>query len=86
MKERHFTSVLILLAITCMMETSSQHKKPDRCYERVDLGLDCGKSVETRYYYNNNTGTCESFDYLGCYANRNNFINEAYCNFTCGRT
>nr|QFQ60991.1 conotoxin superfamily conkunitzin-6 [Conus magus] len=86
MKERHFTSVLILLAITCMMETSSQRKKPDKCHERVDLGLDCGKSAETRYYYNNNTGTCESFDYLGCEANRNNFINEAYCKFTCVQT
>ncbi len=38
----------------------------------------------TRYFFNPETNTCESFFYGGCMGNKNNFIEKNDCLKTCG--
>ena len=38
-----------------------------------------------RYFYNRETGQCESFSYGGCLGNRNHFTSERVCVWTCER-
>ncbi|CAB3401564.1 unnamed protein product [Caenorhabditis bovis] len=47
-------------------------------------GKTCGPGVSFKYYYNPQTQECESFEYLGCDGNSNNFASRAECENYCG--
>nr|UMA83695.1 conotoxin precursor conkunitzin [Conus judaeus] len=80
MKARHVTIVLMLL-VTCMMESSARRGKSERCYHDNA----CGDPENTRYYYDSSTNTCKQFQCLGCGGNRNMFKNVEDCVQVCVR-
>lgn len=47
-------------------------------------GKTCGSGVSFKFYYNSQTQECESFEYLGCDGNSNNFANRQECDAFCG--
>lgn len=42
----------------------------------------CRASIK-RWYYNKETGICQTFYYGGCQGNKNNYMNEDKCKSTC---
>jgi hypothetical protein len=53
----------------------------DRCLLDADPGS-C-KALVTRWFYNQNTGSCDTFVYGGCQGNWNNFESEHLCKVAC---
>lgn len=53
----------------------------DGCYLKPDHGS-CHASL-TRYYFNKDTKSCETFTYGGCEGNSNNFEVEELCLLNC---
>ncbi|CAD6185822.1 unnamed protein product [Caenorhabditis auriculariae] len=47
-------------------------------------GKTCGPGISFKYYYNPQNQECESFEYLGCDGNSNNFASRAECETFCG--
>ena len=59
-----------ILAFTCSLPSSS--------------GVTCGPGVSYKYYYNSQTQECETFEFLGCDGNSNNFATRGECESFCG--
>ncbi|XP_052695478.1 kunitz-type protease inhibitor 1-like isoform X3 [Crassostrea angulata] len=66
--------------VTCS-KTKCVEEKPSRCTEPLKRGY-CRDSI-TRFWYNPEQQKCESFDYSGCYGNRNNFETLQDCMIEC---
>uniref|UniRef100_A0A158R459 BPTI/Kunitz inhibitor domain-containing protein n=1 Tax=Syphacia muris TaxID=451379 RepID=A0A158R459_9BILA len=47
-------------------------------------GVTCGPGVSYKYYYNSQTQECETFEFLGCDGNSNNFATRGECESFCG--
>lgn len=54
----------------------------DPCHLTMDSGP-CRNSTEERYYFNAQTGLCETFEYGGCEGNENNFPDLDSCKQRC---
>lgn len=52
-----------------------------RCFLPKEIGV-C-RARKTRYYFNQETGSCEEFIYGGCRGNRNNFYSLERCRRAC---
>lgn len=57
---------------------------PSACLQEKETGS-C-KAYFTRYYFNKETGNCESFIYGGCRGNSNNFNTLEDCEAVCKGT
>lgn len=53
------------------------------CSQPRDIGVRCSSTRITRYYFNVDTKTCQSFEYNGCEGNRNNFASQKTCRNYC---
>ncbi|KAK6750060.1 hypothetical protein RB195_002199 [Necator americanus] len=53
------------------------------CSLRLDKGVTCGSGSSFRYYYNNHLKECQSFLFLGCDGNSNNFPTAEKCHNFC---
>ena len=58
------------------------HISENICELRPALGP-CDRTV-TKYYYNMDTLSCQTFTYGGCLGNHNNFVSEEKCMSYCG--
>uniref|UniRef100_K1PAS7 Trophoblast Kunitz domain protein 1 n=1 Tax=Magallana gigas TaxID=29159 RepID=K1PAS7_MAGGI len=69
--------------VQCTKEVCNKQveEKPSRCTEPLKRGY-CRDSI-TRFWYNPEQQKCESFDYTGCYGNRNNFETLQDCMIEC---
>uniref|UniRef100_A0AC34GWY3 BPTI/Kunitz inhibitor domain-containing protein n=1 Tax=Panagrolaimus sp. ES5 TaxID=591445 RepID=A0AC34GWY3_9BILA len=47
-------------------------------------GITCGPGISYKYYYNPQTLECETFEFLGCDGNSNNFASRTECEGYCG--
>ncbi|VDL75178.1 unnamed protein product [Nippostrongylus brasiliensis] len=47
-------------------------------------GKTCGPGVSFKFFYSSQTQECESFEYLGCDGNSNNFASRQECESYCG--
>uniref|UniRef100_A0A914CB91 BPTI/Kunitz inhibitor domain-containing protein n=1 Tax=Acrobeloides nanus TaxID=290746 RepID=A0A914CB91_9BILA len=47
-------------------------------------GITCGPGISYKYYYNPQTLECETYEFLGCDGNSNNFATRAECESYCG--
>ncbi|PAV55962.1 hypothetical protein WR25_14492 isoform B [Diploscapter pachys] len=54
------------------------------CSLSPNPGKTCGPGISFKYYYNSQTQECESFEYLGCDGNSNNFASRTECETFCG--
>ncbi|XP_037560602.1 papilin-like isoform X3 [Dermacentor silvarum] len=54
----------------------------DPCRLPMDPGR-CNNDTQERYYYNSQTGLCETFEYGGCEGNENNFAELESCKTRC---
>ena len=54
------------------------------CSLSPNSGKTCGPGISFKYYYNSQTQECESFEYLGCDGNSNNFASRTECETFCG--
>ncbi|XGW15900.1 hypothetical protein V3C99_001391 [Haemonchus contortus] len=54
------------------------------CSLSSNPGKTCGPGVSFKFYYNAQTQECESFEYLGCDGNSNNFATRQECEAYCG--
>ncbi|CAJ0580667.1 unnamed protein product, partial [Mesorhabditis spiculigera] len=54
------------------------------CSLSFNAGKQCGPGVSFKYYYNAQTQECETFEYLGCDGNSNNFATRQECEGYCG--
>uniref|UniRef100_A0A1I7UZ71 Kunitz/Bovine pancreatic trypsin inhibitor domain protein n=1 Tax=Caenorhabditis tropicalis TaxID=1561998 RepID=A0A1I7UZ71_9PELO len=53
------------------------------CSLQVNKGIGCGSGSSYRYYYNNQAKECQSFLFLGCDGNSNNFPSIEKCQNYC---
>ncbi|CAJ0579630.1 unnamed protein product, partial [Mesorhabditis spiculigera] len=53
------------------------------CSLQLNKGVACGSGSSYRYYYNNQMKECQSFLFLGCDGNSNNFPNAEKCQSYC---
>jgi len=56
-------------------------KRPDYCLLPKEKGR-C-RAIKPRFFYNNENGQCENFDYGGCGGNENNFHTLEDCKSKC---
>ncbi|KHJ87809.1 Kunitz/Bovine pancreatic trypsin inhibitor domain protein [Oesophagostomum dentatum] len=54
------------------------------CSLAPNQGKTCGPGVSFKFYYNQQTQECESFEYLGCDGNSNTFASRQECESYCG--
>ncbi|KAG5667294.1 hypothetical protein PVAND_015280 [Polypedilum vanderplanki] len=58
-----------------------------RCYLLKNEGFSCPGAPETfnhtLYFYNSSTKQCETFNYLGCGGNDNQFPDFEFCDVFC---
>ncbi|CAJ0593741.1 unnamed protein product [Cylicocyclus nassatus] len=53
------------------------------CSQPRDVGVRCSSTRITRWYFNADTKTCQTFEYNGCEGNRNNFASQKSCQNYC---
>ncbi|WKY03565.1 hypothetical protein Q1695_004932 [Nippostrongylus brasiliensis] len=53
------------------------------CSLPVNKGVACGSGSSYRYFYNNNLKECQTFLFLGCDGNSNNFVSVEKCQNYC---
>ncbi|KAL3195688.1 hypothetical protein MRX96_001810 [Rhipicephalus microplus] len=63
------------------LEESQPHVNPFACYVAPDQGP-CRASIP-RYYFDNDTQTCQRFTYGGCEGNANNYETAEQCKASC---
>ncbi|XP_075722820.1 papilin isoform X3 [Rhipicephalus microplus] len=63
------------------LEESQPHVNPFACYMPPDHGP-CRASIP-RYYFDNETQTCQEFTYGGCQGNANNYETAEQCKASC---
>lgn len=70
-------------SVQCTKEACNRQveEKLNRCTEPLKRGY-CKASI-TRFWYNPDQQKCETFDYTGCYGNRNNFETLQECMMEC---
>ncbi|XP_040131982.2 serum basic protease inhibitor-like [Ictidomys tridecemlineatus] len=74
-------ALLVLLAIL-VVGTSSQDAPPAFCLEPPYTGP-CRASIRM-FFYNANSGRCETFVFGGCRRRKNAFMEEKECMRVCG--
>ncbi|KAK0424287.1 hypothetical protein QR680_008593 [Steinernema hermaphroditum] len=53
------------------------------CSQPRDVGVRCSSTRISRWYFNADTKTCQTFEYNGCEGNRNNFATQKACQNYC---
>ncbi|CAG2232294.1 unnamed protein product [Mytilus edulis] len=77
----YFILQIVVLQIHDIQGRSEPRPVSDPCYLPKKTGF-C-RAAFRRYFYNANTGNCESFIYGGCRGNGNNFKTIRECKRTC---
>ncbi|VDI77691.1 Hypothetical predicted protein [Mytilus galloprovincialis] len=77
----YFILHFVVLQIHDIEGRSEPRPVSDPCYLPKKTGF-C-RAAFRRYFYNGNTGNCESFIYGGCRGNGNNFKTIRECKRTC---
>ncbi|MBW2418550.1 MAG: BPTI/Kunitz domain-containing protein [Deltaproteobacteria bacterium] len=82
-----FTSIEALEEAVCDHYELTGDTPPDFCPDLspCDLPVDPGpcRAAIPRWYFDQDSGQCESFIYGGCQGNRNNFVSKAACEGVC---
>lgn len=71
-------SLIIILLMSLIFATTALD---EICKLPKKLGT-CNKAKK-RYYFNQQTGKCEKFEYGGCDKNKNNFKKRKHCEKAC---
>lgn len=53
------------------------------CSQPRDVGVRCSSTRISRWYFNADSKTCQTFEYNGCEGNRNNFASQKSCQNYC---
>nr|XP_054920042.1 papilin-like isoform X5 [Dermacentor andersoni] len=69
-------------ACECPAPDGTMKPALDPCRLPMDPGR-CNNDTQERYYYNSQTGLCETFEYGGCDGNENNFVELDSCKARC---
>ncbi|CAC5387015.1 unnamed protein product [Mytilus coruscus] len=78
-----YVVVQILLFICLVCVSGQRVRRRRRCFQSKEIGVCRARKLVTRYYFNQETGSCEEFIYGGCRGNRNNFFSLDRCRRAC---